>query len=476
MTFSLRAIKELEYRAKRLHNRFSFKTEGTMKKLVNSRNAMDFESDVEFMLPAANELKFITIKDNYDCAIGVFNIVQRLLINGNKIILSRGTNEEMDELVMRETQKILDLLVIIKDNERQFKSFIFEEKHRFGEQWFVEVARNIQITNDVSVFVNELNGGDIALHIKKSLLNSNNKEVHLYGIDQDIDCGAESRQKGIETARNGIAEASSFWSDISFCANHYINFGDERNYYIESELYNFYRKKLPRQQGLFIFNYPFYRIDDITNILRNNELIAAINTNDEIGNILFVMKYGPLQNSSKKEIQKIEFQSHKLPSSFSNVIQYYSKHLEEVKTFRGKYTDMHDIRTEFIEQEDSSKFLFDYYQPKNKLQQLENPLIEYKPDHIPAIATSEIINGRYVDEILKKKTGKEFGFDHLFSTKIVKRETEEKEEKIDKHGNKITEVSEKKSNVIVSIALIAETGEYIELFSNENEDSGEDFN
>ncbi|MED4285693.1 hypothetical protein P4679_27580 [Priestia megaterium] len=470
MTFSLRAIKELEYRAKRLHNRFSFKTESTMKKPVNSRNALDFESDVEFMLPAANELNFITIKDNYAYAQNIFNTVQRLLIGGNKIVLSGGTNEEMNELVMKETQKILDLILMIKDNDRQFKNIIFDEKHRFGEQWFIEIAKHIQITNDVSVFVNELNGGDIALHIKKALLNPNDKEIKLYGIDRDIDCGADSRKKGIETARNGLAEVSSLWADISFCSNHYINFGDERNYYIESEIYNFYRKKLTRQQGIFIFNYPFYRIDDVKNILRNNELIAAINTNDEIGNIVFVLRYGTSKEHSKKEIQKIEYQPHRLPSHMTDVINYYTKHIEEVKTFRGKYTDMHDIRAEFEDQEDSAEFLFDYYQPRNKLQQLDNPLIEYKPDHVPAIATSEIINGRYVDEILQKKTGKEFGFDHLFSTKIVKRETEEKEEKVDKDGNKVVEISEKKSNVIVSIALIAQTGEYVELFSNETED------
>ncbi|MGF9891807.1 hypothetical protein ABEX78_24395 [Priestia megaterium] len=470
MTFSLRAIKELEYRAKRLHNRFSFKTESTMKKPVNSRNALDFESDVEFMLPAANELNFITIKDNYTYAQNVFNTVQRLLIGGNKIVLSGGTNEEMNELVMKETRKILDLILMIKDNDRQFKNIIFDEKHRFGEQWFIEIAKHIQITNDVSVFVNELNGGDIALHIKKALMNPNNKEINLYGIDRDIDCGADSRKKGIETARNGLAEVSSLWADISFCANHYLNFGDERNYYIESEIYNFYRKKLTRQQGIFVFNYPFYRIDDVKNILNNNELIAAINTNDEIGNIVFVLRYGTPKEHSKKEIQKIEYQPHRLPSHMTDAINYYTKHIEEVKTFRGKYTDMHDIRAEFEDQKDSAEFLFDYYQPRNKLQQLDNPLIEYKPDHVPAIATSEIINGRYVDEVLQKKIGKEFGFDHLFSTKIVKRETEEKEEKLDKDGNKVVEVSEKKSNVIVSIALIAQTGEYVELFSNETED------
>ncbi|NGY88054.1 hypothetical protein F6Y05_34060 [Bacillus megaterium] len=192
----------------------------------------------------------------------------------------------------------------------------------------------------------------------------------------------------------------------------------------------FTEKKLTRQQGIFVFNYPFYRIDDVKNILSNNELIAAINTNDEIGNIVFVLRYGTPKEHSKKEIQKIEYQPQRLPSQMTDVINYYTKHIEEVKTFRGKYTDMHDIRTEFENQEDSTEFLFDYYQPRNKLQQLDNPLIEYKPDHVPAIATSEIINGRYVDEVLQKKIGKQFGFDHLFSTKIVKRETEEKEEKI----------------------------------------------
>lgn len=468
----LRAIKELEYRAKRMHNRFNFKTEETMKKTVAGRNAVDFESDISAMLPRSNELKFITLDDNHDYAKEVFKTVQKLLVEGNKLILTDGTNEEMNDLVMKESQKIIDLCLVIKDDEKGFKPIISTDKHFFDEKWFVEAAKHIQVSNDISIFVNELNGGETALKIKDAIRNPNDKEIHLYGIDRDIDCGAESRDKGIETARGGIYEASSFWADISFCANHFINFGDGWNHYTDSEFYTFYKEKTMRNQGIFVFNYPFYRLDDISHILRNNELLTAINTNDEVGNIVFVMKYGVTKDSTKKAIQKIEYQSNRLPNSFSQVINYYSKGIEEVKTFRGKYTDLNDMKVEFKNNEDSAEFLFDYYQPKNKLQQMGRPLMEIKPGHIPAMAASEIINGRYVDEVLKKKVKKEFGFDHIHSTKIVKRDIEEIEKKVDKQGNEIIEISEKKSNVIISIALTSD-GQYIELFSNESEKENE---
>jgi hypothetical protein len=163
MKLILRAIKELEHRAKKIHNRFSFKKEETMKKQVAKRNALDFEGDVDSMLSASNELLFITTDGNQDRANEVLKSVQKLLIEGTKIILNQGTNEEMNELVMKETQNIIDLLIIIKDEEEQFKPFIKEKKHFFSEKWFLEIAKKIQISNDVSVFINELNGGDIAL-------------------------------------------------------------------------------------------------------------------------------------------------------------------------------------------------------------------------------------------------------------------------------------------------------------------------
>lgn len=465
----LRSIKELEYRSKRMHSRFNYKTEETMNKKVSSRNSIDFESDIEAMFSPANELMFLTVGDNHDYAKEVFKTVQKLFVNGSKLILNNGTNEEMNDLVMTETKLILDLLIVIKDDDDGFKSIIKNDKHFFNEKWFIDVAKQIHISNNVAVFINELNGGENALDIKDVLLNPKQKDIHIYGIDRDIDFGADSRSKGILTARGGISEASSFWSDVSFCANHYINFGDGSDYYSDSELYKFYKKKLTRAQGLFIFNYPYYRLDDIRNILRNNELVAAINTHDQLGNIVFVMKYANPKKSSNKTLQKIQFNSEKLPTSTPSFIQYYSNDLAEVKTFRGKYTDLEDIMVEFNGQEDSADFLFQYYEPKNKLEQLNPPLMEYKPGHIPAMAASEIINGRYVDEVLVKKTIRGFGFDHLFSTKIVKREIEEKEEKMDKQGNPIVEISLKKSNVIVSIALTA-SGEYIELFSNDTED------
>jgi hypothetical protein len=425
-----------------------------------------FQVDVDSLLSQSNELIFITKEYNNDYAKDIFNTVQRLLIDGSKIILNQGTNEEINELVMKETEKIINLLTSIKIEEGQFKPFITRQKHFFNEKWFSEVAKSIQISNDVCVFINELNGGDIGLEIKNSLRNPNEKEIHLYGIDRDIDCGSESRQKDIETARGGIAEVSHYWADISFCANHYVSFGSGLNEHSNSEFYKFYRERLIRSKGIFIFNYPYYRVRDIKNILNNNELIAAINTNDLLGNVVFVMKYGVKNPITKMEIQKIEFQSNEKTSSLSNVIHYDTEGIEVVKTFRGNYTDMDDIKVEFKKHEDSSQFIFDYFKPVSKFQQIANPLIEAKPGQIPMLAATEIINGRYVDEILTKKVGRKYGFDHLFSTKIIKSEFQEKEIKIDKNGNKIVEESEKKSNVITSLALTAK-GEYIELFSNE---------
>lgn len=469
MKIKLAALTELNFRAKKLHSRFDFKTIETMKKQVSATNAMEFESDVETLLINANELIFITLDDNRDYANEIFKKARKLLVDGSKIILNDGTNQEMSDLVLRETQDILDLLYVIKDNEDEFKGFISNNKHYFDERWFLKVAQKIKILTDVNIFFNELNGGDNAVRIKNTFQNPYDKEIHLYGIDKDIDWGADSRNKGIETARGGIHEASSGWADISFCANHQIDFSyEEYKNTFNSELYTFYRERLVRKNGgIFVFNYPFYRIDKIKSIFYNNELIAAINTDDELGNIIFVMKYGNSSESTKRNIKKLMFSPQKWSDNINLGIEYRSEGLLDVKTFRGKYVDLNDIKAEFRDINDSATFLFDYYQPQNKLNKLSRPLIEYKPGHIPAMATSEIINGRYVDEILEKEIGRSFGFDHLFSTKIVKRDVEEIEEKLDKEGNKIIEISQKKSNIIVSIALTA-LGEYIELFSNEN--------
>ncbi|MGF7535419.1 hypothetical protein AAGG74_17345 [Bacillus mexicanus] len=469
MEIKLAAITNLKFRAKRIHNRFDFKTTDTMKKIVSPTNALDFEGDIESMLIDANELVFIALDDNRDYANEIFKKTKKLLIDGSKIILNKGSNREMSDLVLKESQDILDLLYVIEENGEQFKSFIYKDKHFFDERWFFKIAQKIKLLSDVNIFFNELNGGNNAIRVKNTILNPYGKEIHLYGIDRDIDWGEESRNKGIETARGGIHESSSYWADICFCANHQIDFSNEEyKNTVNSEIYNFYREHLVRKNGgYFVFNYPYYRIDRIKHIFNNYELIAAINTDDELGNIIFVMKYVNSSDATKRKIKKIMYSHQKLPNEISFEIEYRSEGLLEVRTFRGKYVDLNDIKAEFRHFDDSASFLFNYYHPQNKLKNLSRPLIEYKPGHIPAMATSEIINGRYVDEVLEKKTGHNFGFDHLFSTKIVKRDVEEYEEKIDKEGNKITEISLKKSNIIVSIALTA-LGEYIELFSNEN--------
>ncbi|MED2737304.1 hypothetical protein [Bacillus toyonensis] len=464
----LRAIKELEYRTKKMNARFQVKSEKLLEKSINKTNASDFESDVKSMLPPANELMFITVKKNAQLANEIFKIIQILYIEGTKVIENSGTNNEIMKLVTYGTEKILMLLKEIEQKTNDFKSIIYRKRHSFNENWFAEVSKNIQINDNFSVFIEELNGGDTALSIKKALQNPLDKDIHLYGIDNQIDIGISSRKRGIHTARGGLLESSSYWADLSFCTNQYINFAEGTGYYTESELFKFYHRKMMRKDGYFVFNYPFYRIDDIRGILRNNELIQVINTYDEIGNIVFVMKFSYPQNYSSKDIKNIAFRSSSIPNFIEEPLTYFNKGFIEVKKFRGNYTDISDISAEFINHPITEQFVFDYYKPKNRIEEMSRPLTEYKAGHIPAMATSEIINGRYIDEVLRSKQNKSFEFDHIFSTKIVKREIEEEKEVIYK-GEVVKEICLKKSNVIVSTVLTAE-GQYIELFSNDVDD------
>ncbi|WP_088361779.1 hypothetical protein [Bacillus cereus] len=464
----LRAIKELEYRTNKMNSRFQVKSQKLLDKSINKTNATEFENDIKSMLPPANELVFITVKNNAKLANEIFKIIQILYIEGTKVIESSGTNNEIMKLVTYGTEKILNLLKEIEQKTSDFKSIIYRKRHSFNEKWFTEVAKNIQISDNFSVFFEELNGGDTALSIKRALKNPLDKDIYLYGIDSHIDIGLNSRKRGIHTARGGLLESSSYWADLSFCTNQYIDFAEGTGHYTESELFKFYHRKMMRKDGYFVFNYPFYRIDDIRGILRNNELIKVINTYDELGNIVFIMKFSYPQNYSSKLIKNIAFRSTAIPNFVEEPLTYFNKSLIEVKKFRGNYTDLSDISSEFINHSSTENFVFEYYKPKNRIEEMSRPLTEYKAGHIPAMATSEIINGRYIDEVLHSKQNSSFEFDHIFSTKIVKREIEEEKEVLYK-GEVVKEISLKKSNVIVSTVLTAR-GQYIELFANDADD------
>ena len=464
---TIKAVESIYLLTNNLLSRFNMNelSEDFLNKKISRSKTKHFEKIIASYRPFLSELFFITAGMNHKFSRVIEDAVKRLDEGGKTIISTGGTNHSFYQMIEEESKRIFGAIKRLQKDPTGYKAFVKKDKHSFDDSLFLQLAKTIQIDQSINVFINELDGGETALSIQKILQGEKDININLYGIDRDIDKGLESKRKDIHSARGGLIQVSKGWADISICSNSYFPFSRKET--VEtSELLDFYKMNVVRPGGLIIFNYPFYRLNDIGHILESNRLIAALNTKDKLGNLLFVIQTGNNESITKEQLETMQYSSGSLPVKMNEVFQYKNDTVLPVEKYRAKHIDFHDMISELNDGEDSAQFLIDYYATQTQAKNEQTPLIEYKPGHIPAIATSEVLNGRYVDEILKMKTGKSFQFDHLFATKIVKREAEEIEEQADENGDPLTLVKCKKHNFIISTALTAQ-GEYIELFSTE---------
>lgn len=470
----VRVIESILFLTNNLISRFDIAehSEDFLNKKVSKANTKHFNKYILSCRSHLNELCFITAGMNYKFSRVIADALQKLDDGGRIINSSGGDNRSLFSLIDEETKRILGAIKRLQKDSSGYKLIVKKERHDFDETLFLRLLDSIRINQSINVFFNELNGGDIAFTLQQKLKSEKDFNINLYGIDRDINKGIESKAKGIHSARGGLLQVSRGWADIGFCASTYFPFYQKQTEQV-SELISFYKLNVVRPGGLIIFNYPFYRINEIKTILETNKLVAVLNAKDKLGNLLFVIRFDSGESTPKEYLEQIEHSPSSFQSELESIIEYQNDGLLSVEKFRAKHIDLHDMLSELAEEEESTQFLIDCFAPQNKSKQTQNPLIEYKPGHIPAIATSEVLNGRYVDEILEIKTGDSFQFDHLFATKIVKREKEEVEEQTDKDGNPITLVKHRKNNYIISTALTAQ-GEYIELFSTEKVSDEED--
>lgn len=475
----LESITDLNYRMTRLMNIFDYKSEDVLQREVSYANKSDFARHLNKMLILCNELKFITIDGNQRYANDLFNLINNMYVGVNRLFYNKGTNEAVSEIIKKNGKDILDYLYLIENNEADFKDFVFTKETPFDEDYFIEFSKKISVDRnrkgeDILIFQDELNGGEVLKNIERSILDNNpDEKILLYGIDKNVYVGKESREKGIFTARKGLAACSSTWADIVFSTTNETNTELVTTIdYLTGQNSNYYRthnRRLLKKNGLFIFNIPFYKIPDFEKTLKSLVIEQVIYTGDMYGNVVFVLRNALSLSNNEVQIKKATFMPDTLPKEFEP-ISLFSDVGDKPQTFRANFIDIDDVEHEFANKEKSSNFIFDYFNVTDTEEESIRSLQEPKEGHIPTLATSGIVSGRYVDEVLLDRIGVEMGFDNIIETKIVKKEIEE-EEMVSFKGEMVKEVSLKKSNIIISTAL-SPSGEFIELFSNSTEENG----
>ena len=474
----LKCLKEIQYYTSRLANAADFKVEAILANDVSIANKINFERDIQRILIFANELKFITTDTNKLYAEECFKVVQKAFMEISSVFHKKGTNEDFKNAVQENTRKILDYAYLIKNNEDEFKPFIYDQAFVFDETNFNPIIDKIVLNRkgerkNIYVFQEELFGGEFLHNAKETLLENNNVEnISLYGIDKDIELGKNSRKYNINTARKSLIASSDKWADICFSTNEKINFDDDIS--SVTTFFNSYditqRRRLLKRDGLYIFNIPFYKINDFERTIISHTIEGIYRTDDVAGNLIVVLKTELSKNNANKILMKqAMFKPESLPSlNEVKPIFLNSKEDEGPKTFRASFIDIDDVEFQFKDVSSSSEFIYAYLKTEDEDDDPRRALQEPKEGHIPTLATSGIVSGRYVDEVLQPRYNKTIGFDNLIETKIVKREIEE-EQMVSVKGEMVKEISLKKSNIIVSTALTPQ-GEFVELFSNDTQE------
>jgi hypothetical protein len=474
----LNCLKEIQYYTSRLANAADFKIESILSNEVSIANKINFERDIQKILIFANELKFITTNTNKTYAEECFKVIQRTFMQVNSVFHKKGTNEDFMNAVKDNTRKILDYAYLIKNNEEDFKSFTQSDTFVFDETNFNSVIDKLVLNrknerDNFYIFQEELFGGEFLSNAKETLLKNNNVEnIHLYGIDRDIDLGINSRKLNINTARKNLIAASAKWADVCISTNEKIYFDDEllslRNYDLSYATTQ--RRRLVKRDGIFIFNIPFYKLNDFERTIISHTIEGIYRTDDEVGNLVVVLKTELAKNNANKIlIKQAMYKPESLPT-LNEVKSIFldSKEDDGPKTFRAGFIDIDDVEFQFKDVQSSSNFIYAYLKTEDEDEDPRRALQEPKEGHIPTLATSGIVSGRYVDELLQPRYNKSIGFDNLIETKIVKREIEE-EQMVSVKGELVKEISLKKSNIIVSTALTPQ-GEFVELFSNDTQE------
>lgn len=460
--FKYKSLTEIYKRSKSLYNQFDFKNAESLERMISATRMREIKQQLEKMLEYSPELEFILNGQSKQYAKEIFKILQGTYL---KIKTKESaTNLEIKEFIQYSVEKIEKLCVIIQSNN-EFKYLSQNEEHRFNKQEWLSLV-DIEAEIKPNIFFTDLDGGLVANEISKKATRKN-IEMSVYGVDTDIKKGEKSRELGLNVARGGILEASKNWVDLAYVAITEFSFKLDSNTLPKTQLAKLIRSKFMKNKGVVIFNYPYYKAYELKHLIEKNKVMDWTYTDDHLGNLLIAISIGTEDKDVERTIQNLAYRWDRKEKE-KIVISVETEPSQENVRFRGKYTDLNDILTnEFKGKESSLDFISAYYKPKSKTDKITTPLVEIKDGHIPAIATSESVNGRYVDEIYRYLNENEKGFDHIHSTKIVKREIEEAVVE-NKNGVESKLISVKKSNVIHSVVLTAK-GDYVELFGEQRQ-------
>lgn len=370
----------------------------------------------------------------------------------------------------------LDEYIYNLEEECLLQDFVEQPELQFMPSEVVKtVAENIHAFRDFSLYEHNMEDAQKILYMKHKP--QTNHEVLAYATSPDLEICKEAKDGGVDrVAKKGLVQVSHNTFDVTTLWFDSIPFYKEESedkyfkYYLnESDLqkkfYYVYYRQLPKHNSYLIFNIPFFKLHHIMKKIDRDLTIEGVYRVDDImKNVLFVCRYKRDNKDKELQMRKIMLSYQSLPSyTEMEKIRIQGGDLVLPQTFKAAFVEGEDFEEAFKNMPSPIDEAIGFYQPSEKVVELNAPLQEYKPGHLPAVATVEVVNGINDTNELQDILEAPIDFPHIYSTKIVQRDVKEEEESMHK-GKPVRLVTEKKQNVIVC-KLLTMNGEIIELLN-----------
>ena len=366
-----------------------------------------------------------------------------------------STNRDLQVLASDIVSDVFRVLNKMKQDGVEVKDWV--ENNQVTVLAAIEhIASCFHSTREISVFDYKMSTGEHLLAFKN---NSQASFVHTYGTDSNIDDCQIARDAGVDNvAKQSIYKMTRNTFDISLCLFDSFNYFDFTSYrsdeeYVFSEFLN---EKTTRSGGYIIFNIPYGKLPRFERKISSYLKVEGIyRTDDEMGNLIFVTTFAQTdEHKQKLEIKRAYLSPKKLPhyeecSPFS----INKGELTLPETFMPSFVDERDILDAFKTEESPLDFISSVYEPKERAVELSRPLMEYKKEHLAAVAVSEVVNGIYDTSANEDLLHESVNYPHIFSSKIVQKYVNQK--KVEMIQGKEVEVfaTQKQSALVFKVLL-----------------------
>ena len=393
----------------------------------------------------------------------VFNLdLQEVL---NELNALQIKNRHVTELIEKAGKELKEYIALLMDN----LELRIPTQQGLSQDVIDFISKKLHLKRDATAFQPNMEEGHTLVSFKNQ--KQGNYDLFTYGTDFSEKLCRKASENGVDyVAKKGIYKISHHTFDLVLNLLNTFTFHDELTNMLEKSQFEFiFERSIPKNNAYIIFNIPSFKLPVFQKRIQNHLTIEGMyRVDDDMKNILFISRYKQSNRNDLLLFKKAMLDYKSLPHyTEMNDIVIDQGECEQPKTFRANFIDDEDIFQAFKDETSSLDIVEELYRPKEKVIELSRPLQEYKEGHLAAVAAIEVVNGIYDIE--------DIDFPVIYSSKIVQKEAEDEKEVMHK-GELVTEISTKKTNAIVTKALLPD-GKIIHLLdtsTNNSEDDEED--